>query len=94
MNLDEQEALRVKREARELEQGMRAILRLFAAGQLVYRQRTWRARPVTAAVYRLLMMRGEWLPEWRAWRSRNRCGMAPVDAYYAGWRECRAASQA
>lgn len=94
MALAEQAALRVRREVRELEQGMRAILRLFAAGQLVYRQRTWHAPPVAAAVERLLRLRGEWLPEWKAWRSRDRCGLAPVDAYYAGWRECRAARQA
>ena len=30
----------------------------------------------------------EWRPEWKAWRSRDRSDLiAPVDAYYAGWRE-------
>lgn len=36
---------------------------------------------------------GRWLPEYVAWRARSRDDLAPVDAYYAGWRESRAAAE-
>jgi hypothetical protein len=48
---------RARLEGEQLEQLMRAILRLFADGALVYRRRELRARPVSAAALKVRALR-------------------------------------
>jgi hypothetical protein len=48
---------RARLEGEQLEQLMRAILRLFADGRLAYRRRELRARPVSAAALKVRALR-------------------------------------